>query len=787
VVALPDAEFVEIYNVSNKLLHTTGWSFEDASSSVTLPGTFLQPNEIVILCERADSADFAAFGRVLAVSSLPAINNTGDYLGLSDSAGNVLDEVQYASSFYRDQSKAGGGVSLELIHPGHPCAAGASNWKGSESIDGGTPGQMNSVFDTTADNTPPAISHVEVLSDSTIKVVFTEVIDTAFAKQAKYTFWFDLVSTARLDSVWSDAVFLHVGGVDYGVVYTVGIDSVKDCIGNLAIGLSERFYRPAAPTTVFRITEIHPMPSEDNGTLPNVEYIELLNRSQTSYFSLDGLELRDATSTGVANGGVVPPGGYVILCKNSAVADFAPYGNVVGVSSFPSLNNTGDVIGIYYNGEKLDEVTYSDDWYDTDEAREGGVSLELKDWRYYCPSPDNWEQSSSPAGGTPGVANSYKKFIDYEAPRVTDVSVLSRSKLRVNFSEYSTLKDVSIEPLLEVDTIINYNTYAEIILKQSVQPKMIYTLIALGLKDCSDNTSTESAVSFGLPEKAVEGDVLINELLFNPLNSSGSDYIELYNASDKVIEMQGWYFSSFDTDEDTLENFTPLAEKSLQFLPETFMVFMTDSNDVISVYPNHNSGTFVEVPSLPGWANDEGSAILIDTAGEVMERFDYNEDMHFGLLNDEDGVSLERIHLTEPAEEASNWHSAAEGVGFGTPGLPNSTVNQTEGETGGVFSVSPERFSPDGDGFEDLLYMTYELPTLGYVGTITIFDAKGRHVKQVMDNELLSESGSITWDGIDEDGRKARVGIYIAVFEAFNNQGELILEKRPFALAAIMR
>jgi hypothetical protein len=55
---------------------------------------------------------------------------------------------------------------------------------------------------------------------------------------------------------------------------------------------------------------------------------------------------------------------------------------------------------------------------------------------------------------------------------------------------------------------------------------------------------------------------------------------------------------------------------------------------------------------------------------------EYNSDMHFALLTTEDGVSLERISLTRDANDKSNWHSAAESVGYATPAYKNSQFSE---------------------------------------------------------------------------------------------------------------
>jgi flagellar hook assembly protein FlgD len=131
---------------------------------------------------------------------------------------------------------------------------------------------------------------------------------------------------------------------------------------------------------------------------------------------------------------------------------------------------------------------------------------------------------------------------------------------------------------------------------------------------------------------------------------------------------------------------------------------------------------------------------------------------------------LERIDYNRPSNDNTNWHSAAEDVGFATPGYENSQYKKVE-ITDGI-SISPETFSPDNDGVDDVLNISYQFAEAGYVANIVIYDAKGRLIKNLLLNELLGTKGTFSWDGINENNEKAAIGIYIIYFEAFKLNGE---------------
>ena len=57
----------------------------------------------------------------------------------------------------------------------------------------------------------------------------------------------------------------------------------------------------------------------------------------------------------------------------------------------------------------------------------------------------------------------------------------------------------------------------------------------------------------------------------------------------------------------------------------------------------------------------------------------------------------------------------------------------------------------------------------GYVTNLYIYD-HGRIVKQLLKNELLGAEGTVSWDGVINNGEKGRAGIYIVYFEVFDLQ-----------------
>jgi len=86
-------------------------------------------------------------------------------------------------------------------------------------------------------------------------------------------------------------------------------------------------------------------------------------------------------------------------------------------------------------------------------------------------------------------------------------------------------------------------------------------------------------------------------------------------------------------------------------------------------------------------------------------------------------------------------------------------------------NVSPETFSPDNDGYNDVLNISWQFSRPGLICNMKIFDSNGRFIKQVLKNETIGQEGVISWDGTNENDEKAPAGIYVIFTEVFSSDG----------------
>jgi len=121
----------------------------------------------------------------------------------------------------------------------------------------------------------------------------------------------------------------------------------------------------------------------------------------------------------------------------------------------------------------------------------------------------------------------------------------------------------------------------------------------------------------------------------------------------------------------------------------------------------------------------------------TLDAFTYLDDYHFVLIDNVKGVSLEKIFPSSESDNSNSWHSAAETVGFATPGYSNSS-QIGEVSSSDMVSFPLKVFSPNEDGMDDLFAVTFNIDEPGYLASVKIFNDRGQLVKIVSNNMLLS-------------------------------------------------
>ena len=195
--------------------------------------------------------------------------------------------------------------------------------------------------------------------------------------------------------------------------------------------------------------------------------------------------------------------------------------------------------------------------------------------------------------------------------------------------------------------------------------------------------------------------------------------------------------------------------------------------------PNPLSVFLVE--NMPSYNDDNGTIILLNEQGKKIDQLNYSNKWHFELVDNTEGVSLERIDINAKTQDKNNWHSASSTVGYGTPTYKNSQCNYETIEDDQI-KIEPAVISPNNDGYYDIANIFYSFSDPGCVISISIFDSNGRPVKQLIRNQLCGRTGSIKWDGLNDNNQKLPIGRYIIHAEVFNLRGKVVTIKKSIVI-----
>jgi hypothetical protein len=527
--------------------------------------------------------------------------------------------------------------------------------------------------------------------------------------------------------------------------------------------------------------------------LPEVEFIELKNNSQ-KVFNLNGWKISDATTTAtISMNFMLLPDSFVVISTTGGAALLSPFARSIGVTNFPSLNNDGELIYLTSkDGKMIHALEYSSKWYQNDVKSNGGWTLEMVDTKNTCSGASNWTASKNSLGGTPGRKNSIDAINPDKIPPALLRSYATDSiNIVIIFDEPLDSSSAAMAVNYFISDDIGNALFAIAVgplfdkvmlrLQRPLEGNKTYSILAKNINDCAGNQIGMLNTARVGPAFMVDSfDVVINEILFNP-KPAGLDYVELYNRSKKTIDLKDLYLAN-KTTSGSIGSLKQLSISSRLFFPGDYLVLTESAAIIKQQYHAKNADAFLELNALPSYPDDLGTVILLNTTGRLIDQVSYSEKWHFKLIDNDKGVALERIDFNKPSQDASNWHSAATSMGYGTPTYQNSQFMNSSVADGNI-TLIPQTFSPDNDGYNDFITVTYNFPEPGYVCNIILYDLNGRAVKYLTRNALCGLTGYFRWDGLDEKNNKLPVGIYIMISEIFNLKGKTKKFKNGIVLA----
>ncbi len=627
------------------------------------------------------------------------------------------------------------------------------------------------------DSIPPELVTVELMDSSSILLEFNnkeelELTNHQFEIIPNINFPSSINQTENLTLLQYDNNF------PVNEDFQLKITSISDSIGNFMSDTIIDFYLQEHQRFDLIINELMVDP-EPLVQLENIEYIELYNRAAYTINLINWVLVIDAKEYQIDS--LSLKSNEYLIIHNANDSLFFTEQNSYSIP-YSNLNNTEGYIGLFDNDEELiHEVYYYKNWYKNTNKENGGWSLEMIDYNNYCTGTENWNACENTFGGSPGLPNSTLQINpDSTKPKLTKITILGEEEIQLNWSENlydSTLylfNSYEFSNGLIPQEIHHFMDETRIQFFGAISPNISNQINITELKDCQGNTnSIREEFTLGVwPEY---NQIIINEILFNP-KTDGYDYIELYNKSDSSIDFSKLLIGNYESQQESILN-TEIISESIYSIPaKSYVVLCKDTTWLSTNYNRDAEAIYMELNHLPSFPNSEGSIAISDIAYQLINTVNYTEEQHFPLLEDVDGVALERLN-----PESEQWFSAASTNNYGSPGKENSQfIYQKKSKA--TLIVEPEIFSPNNDGEKDFTSIVLQLEESAKT-SIYIYNKQGHMVKLVCKNELVNSNANWIWNGLDSDAFRLPIGIYILVAEMINGNGEVEILQEPIVIS----
>ena len=526
---------------------------------------------------------------------------------------------------------------------------------------------------------------------------------------------------------------------------------------------------------------------------PNKEWFELKNTGTTS-LDLQNWKWRDAAAgnalrtISVLNLTILSDS-FLIVCEDSVTfknqyPDF--FGKVVQSSGWSALNNSGNENIVIYDasGIHADSLTYNNSWG----SGITGYSLERKQSEIQANLPSNWASSIHPDRSTPGKRNSVTPLqndliiFSFETEPAYPfkggdiefrLSIRNIGKSSASGAEVKIFNDKNNDSTGQMSELICSQYLNLINPGDSILYECTFNLIDTGRKQFiadviynvdDDPLNNKFYKSIYVSDQSGGGGgVAINEIMYDPLTGQ-SEWIELYNGFQMPVNLKKWKYVESSSSKN-------LSDSELVLGPGQYLVIARDStlyNSFLYLKSNSDNHKVIFISSMI--LSNTGERLLItDSLNNSIDAVSYEAAFHNPNLSDTKGISLEKINPAIRSDVISNWSSSANLSG-GTPGKINS-IHTTGIQSESKVNISPNPFSPDGDGHEDFTVINFNLNVKIAQIRVKVYDIKGRIVRTLMDNSISGNNGEIIFNGLDDKEQKLRTGIYILLIEVIDETG----------------
>ncbi|TVQ74220.1 MAG: hypothetical protein EA363_02045 [Balneolaceae bacterium] len=405
-------------------------------------------------------------------------------------------------------------------------------------------------------------------------------------------------------------------------------------------------------------------------------YVELFNRSDKVLNLRNWRLQRRAVSTEpvrkiTTQDLFLHPGDFLVLTADASLLQRVPGAEqVMEMESFPRFNiASSDEIRLFSNtDEVIDSLQYQPfNW--------GGFEVALERKSPDVPGwiPENWAESLSEHGGTPGHANSVRPPVT--PPELLSVDYSQPAALTLTFSRLLDPSSLTYPGAIRLlDTGDTYTrahaktgleTFREIAVSvvktggnsvsvipgEQLQHGVLYVLIISDIRDLFGNPIGETEKAFryyetGLPEA---GDIIINEVLYRP-GPDNPRFIEILNRSEKVFDLRNWKIGRSLGSAVSIAD--PESDDPVFLIPNELAVVSEPGLTVKNKEILH-----FEIPAFPSLSRFGDSIYLIRENYPATDSLTYLP----AWGGNRDGISLERVDPDGATNDPSNWREHPDG------------------------------------------------------------------------------------------------------------------------------
>lgn len=767
-------EFVEIFNTTDFPISLNNIALYDKRDTLFFhshptEGITLPPKAFAVIGENLQHFYEIPETAVYLNATLPTLNNGGDKLAIIFNQNQVIDELNYESSWVKS-AESTERKRLDLATDWRP------NWEFSGETQSFTPGYENSI---TLDNYPPSLIDYDFRKPDTLVVYFDEAIENNPNWEIELqhdnlnnSITYTVLATTTEKALWFK---LH-GELPINTTFELKIHGISDVFGNTSSHIQIPLFLKITPMPNYGDIVINEFLAD--GPVSAGEFIELLNTSE-KLFDTSKLSLTDASGQRFRfnffqneQEQLLFPNDFIAVGKFSSplfTKNFYPQ------NSFLSLNNSFETLQLWYNDSLLvDEVAWGNlPDYESQNTNDF-VSMEKTDPNSSGKDPSKWKRNASAVGHSIGELNS-QFMIDQRAPTLLDV-LASEDSLTLVFSEFSYpnedfvywLDGVKYEQEISDANQTKNASYWQFPLSKSIQQRVKEIEIANWV-DYKGNILANQRLS--VSHKAQVGELVLNEIFYQPIQDDEDgipnqfEWLEFYNNSEYQLLIND-HFIHQGVNESGFKNVLEIkANQNLSIAPSSY--FLLSASDQNEPLLDLESSTLHLPKRSLSLSNDSGMLFIANAENATLDSVHYNSSWHHPALQIQDGISLERINANYSGFSKQNWGSSASKAGH-SAGIKNSLSPQTQSvnnispeNAGSLIEITPQIFSPNGDGIDEVCEIKLRSTSQSEILNAKIFDRTGLLIANLTVNHRAAASNYLVWNGRSNNNKPLPTGVYI--------------------------